>query len=526
MFDAQLHASRYMHLDKTRYLEIELSSGHNLVESGDLQVRAATAGLRLQTSEAIMANGSFDITTKKSEPGIVRFGRMAAGSHGKIRMPFSLEHEVNEVAVRVEISYKTQAGTFILAKLLNISIMLPLGVNVQDVFKHRALFSKFTISSATTTPLRLLSTRLAGSDVFEASGGTMTLPLVVFPRQPASMLYKIVRKPQAGRNSSSAKLKSSLSLILNYVTLEEEVEMAIAQELLHAFKDTPLQAYSRLVLPTVTAQLRAHLNSYELERIAVLNEIQTSLLASVDWRKQFSGLGQQDLKDIASLLAEALESWQKSKAVVKLIPIVVDEDTIGKSRSIIIPVDVPSVNIVHTADLKLLETLALDSSTPMTALNQPIPATLELKWTKRWDSESKIAKPPAQDLEFYYEVSAAADTWLIGGKRKGHFNIPADQALQNSANVLTFPIVLIPLREGYLQFPDVEIKSVSRALGGQGVDSITSEVDYKNIGESVRCISDARKTTVSLDASGPQGGAWLLETERRTGSSGVDVAVR
>lgn len=82
--------------------------------------------------------------------------------------------------------------------------------------------------------------------------------------------------------------------------------------------------------------------------------------------------------------------------------------------------------------------------------------------------------------------------------------------------------MLIPLREGYLQFPSVEIRAVvsvgrDGVVGGSGGGSVvSSEVDYKNVGEVVRCVSDARKTTVSLDASGPQGGAWLLESERRS----------
>ena len=50
---------------------------------------------------------------------------------------------------------------------------------------------------------------------------------------------------------------------------------------------------------------------------------------------------------------------------------------------------------------------------------------------------------------------------------------------------------------------------------------VSCETDYKTSGETIRVISDARKTTVSLDASGPQGGAWLLETERSVGSGGV-----
>jgi len=136
----------------------------------------------------------------------------------------------------------------------------------------------------------------------------------------------------------------------------------------------------------------------------------------------------------------------------------------------------------------------------------------------------------SHDLEFVYEVSGSADTWLIGGKRKGHFKVPRGQ--EQSKQKLIFPLVLIPLREGFLPYPNVEIKAAAstRLLrsGALSPDEsrtalpiVSCETDFKNFGETIRVISDARKITVSLDASGPQGGAWLLETERSAGIGGV-----
>lgn len=524
-----------MHLDRTRYLEIGLSSGWNNVIEGDLHIRAATAGLRLQTSEATVVSGSLELS-KKADAGVVRFGSMESESSVKLRLPFNLEHEVNDVALRLEITYTTDKGKFFFAKTLSISIMLPLGVNVQDVFKHKALFSKFTISSATSSPLRLLSSRLEASDVFEAEGGTLTLPIVIFPRQPASMLYKITKLPPGTkvRPTSQKGIKSSLSLVLNYVCLEEEIDSAITQELVESLRDTPLQPYTRLVLPIVTGEIRARLNPYELERIAVLGEISTSILSSVTWRDHFSGLGRhgEEKKDIATLLSEKLLAWQKETPSVPLLPISLDKEAMSKSRLIIIPVDVPSVTIVHTADLKLHKSSSLQSTSAVAALNQPISASLDLKWTKKWNTEPPPKKkPPTQPeyLEFFYEVAGPPETWLIGGRRKGHFRVPLNPEEQDSTQKISFPVVLIPLREGFLPFPNVEIKptpvlkSMRPGTAGSEADKmpvVSCETDYKNVGESIRVISDARKTTVSLDASGPQGGAWLLESERRTVESG------
>jgi len=241
-------------------------------------------------------------------------------------------------------------------------------------------------------------------------------------------------------------------------------------------------------------------------------------------------------QDIASLLADGLQSWQQRKANIPLIHIPVNEETIARSRSIIIPVDVPSVMVVHTADLKLLDVSSIHAEV-MAALNQPISASLVIKWTRTWDTEYRsetVSTEGTDFLEFFYEVSGASDTWLIGGRRKGHFRIPIKQQTLYSREALVFPVILIPLREGFVPFPNVDIKpSTVIKIPQPGASDtendssrvkqpvVTCETDYKNLGETIRVISDARKTTVSLDASGPQGGAWLLESERRGLGNGV-----
>ncbi|PBP25841.1 TMEM1 family protein [Diplocarpon rosae] len=523
-FDVKLYASRHMHLDRNRSLEIELSSGWNKVNSGELHVRAATAGLRVQTSEAKVTSGSL-ILSKNSEAGVVCFDKMELGSTAKIIMPFNLEHDVNDISLKLEISYTTDNGKFYFATTPSVSIMLPLGVNVQDVFKHKVLLSKFTISSATSSPLRLLSSNLEGSNVFEAhSGPTFSRPLVVFPRQPASMLYKITKSPVSLRPTSRNGPKSSLSLVLNYICLREEIEDAVTSDIARLLENGPLQQYKRLIIPTVLAEVQTHLSPYDLERTAMLSEFSTSILASVRWRENFTGLGRsvEQNQDIAVIIEQSLQQWQKQTPGIPLSP--VTDDIIDKSRSITIPVDIPSVNVVCTADLKLLERAVVPVVANVAALNQPLSASLAVKYTRIWDTAPVPEDNVPQDdhLEFFYEVSGATDTWLIGGKRKGHFRMPRKASTQDKKHILTSPIVLIPLREGFLPFPHVEIKPASRLFSPNSAEAcakkpalVSCETDYKNAGETIRVISDALSTTVSLDASGPQGGAWLLESERR-----------
>ncbi|KAK0119195.1 hypothetical protein ONS96_012259 [Cadophora gregata f. sp. sojae] len=528
-FDVQLYSSRYMHLDRNRSLEIVLSSGWNTLEYGELHVRAATAGLRVQTSEATILSDSLELS-KKAEAGVVRFGAMGSQSSARIVMPFSLEHEVNDISLKLEISYTTDKGTFFFATTASVSIMLPLGVNVQDVFKHRALFSKFTISSSTASPLRLLGSKLESSEVFDThSGLTISSPLVVFPRQPASILYKITKSApiETARPTSRRGRKTTLSLVLNYICLEEEIEDALTMNLKHILTNGPWHQYVRLIVPIVLRELRIRVSAYDLERTAVLSEFSTSIISSVRWRDQFAGLGRsiEQNQDIGNLIEECLQGWIQQTPVIPLNPISLTDGTLGKSRSIIIPVDVPSVSVVCTADLKILKPLSVPSDTIIAGCNQPLSASLAVKCTRIWDTspDSEHDAGEDDDMEFFYEVSGATDTWIIGGKRKGHFRVPRkSSALEGKYNV-AFPVVLIPLREGFIPFPNVDIKSSPRLHSSVEVNGspakktipVSCETDYKNAGETIRAITDALKTTVSLDASGPQGGAWLLESERR-----------
>lgn len=535
-FDVKLAASQNLHLDRQRALEVTFSSGWNDVASGEIHVRAATAGLRLQTAETKVLDGELEIM-KKSNPGVIRFGPLSANSTVKLSLPFSLEQETSTLALKVEMSYTVGNEVFFLACSPTISVLLPLGVNVQDVFKRKALFSKFTISSATTNPLRLLSSSLSESDIYEAcSGDEFMDSVVIYPRQSASLLYRINRRktpiiPAGGKK----KQVSSLQLKLHYICLEEEIDAAIISAITSSLKDTDLHQYTRLIVPAILSVLHSRLSGYDLERAALLGELLTSTLLDTNWALYFSGLHTppQQTTDVPTQIATWIREFHAAHSFIPLPPFVITPATIALSRSITIPVAVPSITVVHTADLQLTtpsphgtdtSTDAGTDSDLVAVTNQPIPATLVLKHTRAWDAPDSPHR--ATDLAFTYELSAPSDTWLLGGRRKGGFKIPAE----GGPATLRFPVLLIPLREGYLPFPSLEVKAVPVAVGekkekkeGEGkkeakeeeLPRVTSECDYGNVAMLVRVFSDAFKTTVSLDASGPQGGAWLLESKRR-----------
>ncbi|KAL2257614.1 hypothetical protein VTK26DRAFT_9406 [Humicola hyalothermophila] len=561
--DVQLMGAPDIQLDKKKSLDLQLSTGWNTIKACEVKIKAATGGLRLVTSEAEVIGAQHPI---KVQGGAFTLGAMDANSAVRIRIPFTVEQDVLDVAVRAEVTYSTDKGSFTFFKAASVPISLALEVNVQDMFKHDALFSRFAVSTASDSPLRLIKSELLGSDLFDSHFGLpSSSPVLVYPKQPASLLYKITRKPGS---KLGPKVKKTLCLKLYYSVIQDEIEAVIRKSLTEALQDGPLKELSKVIVSTVTSCARDSLSAYDLEKATLLSELSTSFLSAVNWDKQFSGLGpappqQQQQKAKRHSPAAFMHSWLHNHPVLPLPDLSADSAPDSSTVStILIPVDIPPVSVVHTADIRLLppdssasaETVrgtgleAGDSAgCPTVCVNQLLPATLHLKWTRIWDTAAGNGGSSGdgrggdlnRDLEFGYEITAPADTWLVGGRRKGHFVIPAADSLSEGEGLSStagteadIPLVLIPLREGYLPFPAVEIRAVgassspSAAGGGSeggggagagpGAEGVIGhcETDYRNLGESVFVVADRRRVTLSLDASGASGGPLVLECEK------------
>ncbi|VBB81208.1 Putative protein of unknown function [Podospora comata] len=554
--DVRLSGTKDLQLDKKKSLDLELSTGWNAVKTCEIKIRSATGGLRLVMSEAEVV-GSTQAT--KAEGGTFKFGAIPANSSVKVRFPFTVEHDLLDVAVRAEVTYSTERGSFTFFKTSSVPISLAVEVNVQDIFKHNALFSRFAVSSASSSPLRLFKSELLGSEVFDTHfGHSPSQPVLIFPKQPTSLLYKITRKRGV---AIGPKTNKTLYLKLYYSVLQEEIEALFEKTIVADLEDSPMREYAKLIVSKVLAVVQARLSEHELEKAALLGELQTSFLGHVNWESHFAGLGSasntQQQKSGTSSPASSSSSSSSSSSGEDIssatlagfmtafftnhpfLPLPHPE-SIPEPNTIVIPVDVPPVAIVHTADLRVSSsqppvvngTDASDGS-PTFVINQLLPTTLHLKWTRMWDTDLSTSSL-SQDLEFGYEITAPGDSWLLGGRRKGHFVIPAvddddaEEKLSSTAETeAEIPVVLVPLREGYLPWPGVEIREV-RAGGengnGTGENSpvvnvagrVHCETDYRNLGETVEVVGDRGRVTVSLDVSdggGDRGGPMVLECE-------------
>ena len=493
---ARVLHSKTIHLEQPRSFEIHISVGWNEISRGKLLVRAGTAGLRLHTANATSLDDELSITNN-SQPGVIEFGEMTARSQLGLKIPYSIESDLKNIIIKLEISYTTSEGDFTFACSPKVSIVLPLGVNVQDIFRQEMLFSKFSIFTASSVPLRLLHCRLEGTADFEVhSPHLSSTELDVFTRQPVTLMARVFRKQ--AQHQDPAKINKRLLLQVQYTCLDEEVATAVEQAFTDALKNSDCHNLVFLLKPHLLAILRSRLSIQDFEVISLLREITVGTFSSYNWPSILTALPQ----PISEAALAWLSTWHTTHTTICL-PTSIPASQI---HHLTVPVEIPYLQILHTARLRPLTTQ------PNIILNQALGAELIISHSRRWGTDPA----PGLPLSFVYELQAPPDTWLIGGQRKAHFSIKEDE-------VAKFALLLLPQRTGQLLLPSIDIRVVEDDDAGdgdhdgkRGLGTLSCETDYQSEAETVEVLTGLESTTVSLDGGGG-GVAWVLETRERAG---------
>ena len=291
-----------IHLEQLRSIVIEIHSGHNDIDSGDLLLRASSAGLRLQTSDFDLLEGNVRMIYESSS-GLIRFQGLLNESALKLRIPYRLENDTKEISIRTEVRYSTKGESYTYGDIFNLSILLPLGVNVQDIFKRSSLFSKFAISASTSVPLRLLNCRLEGTDDFEAVSIPMEESnLLVSPKQPVSMVCRIARRSR--ESSKELSLRRRLSMHIEYQCLDEEICASISHQLLTDLSMSDFAKFSRLLQPWAEMVTRSHLLNYDLDVVGLSREVGVGSFHEFAWQRLLEGVPRGIREDLSMWLQE------------------------------------------------------------------------------------------------------------------------------------------------------------------------------------------------------------------------------
>ncbi|KAJ5744566.1 hypothetical protein N7533_009436 [Penicillium manginii] len=278
---AKVVSPHLINLEAMRTLELELSSGRNDIQSGTIRVRPATAGLRLRIAETEVVDGELDLVANH-DSGVIEFSRLSTQSFVRLRIPYTVEEAFTTLSARAEIGYNTPQGRFAFSTIHSVVATLPISVNVQDIFKDEMLFSRFTISPAMLIPLRITNCNLPSSDAYEVQSSiTGSVALDVFPKQPASLLYKI--SPTGKSATTSPTGKRSLRLQVDFTCVDDECLDAVEKQLAAALESSPFTEYATLLTSHLVGSIRGQLSTADMEVIGLVREIEMLSYRSVRW---------------------------------------------------------------------------------------------------------------------------------------------------------------------------------------------------------------------------------------------------
>ncbi|KAI4736356.1 hypothetical protein E4T50_13129 [Aureobasidium sp. EXF-12298] len=486
-----------IHIDKLRSIVLTIATGRNNTETLNLRLKSASAGLRLHTADAeIIESNHSQLDT--SQAGMLKLGAADEGIDVKVRVPYSTERSLDELTVKLEAHYQTSQGTFSYLRTSAIAAALPLDVDVNDIFKSQALFSRFSIRTTNTIPLKVTNVQVEESQVYGVRALPCPLLVTVFDKQPASLTYKITRKDAEG--SRFNKKEAALALTVEYVRSDEAIFEKLGDVLEKAVANSPFAALRRLLVPTLLNRAKSYVLAQQLEQAVLLNEFQVPSYEATGWGKMFASL----TADKRQGLDEWLQEWHSNNHKLLL-----DEPVAATlSRKIRLSVEVPTVDVLHTITLHL----GSDDSRDAIIIGRPMPAILTIKHTRRWASAEIASGTP---LTFTYTIDAPSDgPWLVAGPKRSRFDYKSDE------EETKISLVLVPLKPGIHLLPSVDIQPVTASAANSesnGLSRLLSpgqsnapaeqettqplvscETDYRNSGETVLVVREARTTTVTV----------------------------
>ncbi|KAJ7751971.1 trafficking protein particle complex subunit 10 [Mycena metata] len=429
--DVRLHQPNLIELGKPPSLLVAISTGRNHVAKAAIKFNVPSVTFRYK--QAKLTNVQNNINPLEVDDACISILDLTEASHLELLLPYSDASAFHAMKVDVEVEYTTVAEPEITRTLhLNrvVATTLPISVNVQDFFRGNRLFSKFTISTTSHQHVRISAAQLQIPD-----GGLDGLKVVacspqarsvvtVTPAQSANFLFYL--------DSVNGPVGESLKFRISYRMLREEVEALI---------ETSVEQ----VLSSSTALLA--------ERVELVNKLVEALEQDSAWVEMYGMSGELNVPEVFGELGDGDDPLHR---VIKLLhehkhP----HPPVGKWREIKIPVDVPYMNIVAAACIRL-ESTSMSSDvehTPSLYAGQPIPAILTIHTSFHWGS-SVHDKERAYMMRF--DVEEMVREWLVSGRKRGDFAAKDD-------TTYSVPITLIALHHGELVLPKVMVTALPLA---------------------------------------------------------------
>jgi hypothetical protein len=500
-FDAEIRLARDIQVAKTRHLEVELKSGWNVIESIDIRLKPASAGLRLHLADTTLE--SIDaVVDEEPKPGQISLGGIESDSSALVKIPYSLEQASPDILIRFEADFKTSTGSFSLCKAVRLVIELPLDVDVNDMFRLDYLLSKFSLRSTSGVPVNITEAELAPSLVYNVEGPPiLQMPITIFEKQPINLMYKITRNLTTSPSNTKS---AALALCLKYCSMEELVFNILQEKMVKALESSAFTDLSRLLIPLLRERGKRLYSRSELELATILDEAKVSSFEDIGWSEVIKTLPSK----LHSELSQWLQVWHKENDRISLNQ---DEPHVDALRSITISVDVPRVDYVHETSLSILNQGVAASRDPqILVLGVPVQTRLVVASTRNWSdaatlqSDENEEQQQQSEADFLVTIHADPEYWLVGGQRRARFTARSDAES-------SFHVMLIPLRLGMQSLPTVDVQpcQAHQIPGGTNKpmqpSTVSCETHYQSAGLIFHVIRGVRTSRVSVAESASAG---------------------
>jgi hypothetical protein len=502
-----INSCRNVHFDEPRRLDLKIESGRNDIATAEVRLRSASAGLRIRTADAqlVRPTGANVKFRTQTSPGIMSLEDFPQHTSIVVSVPYSMERDSSGISLRLEVMYRTSAGDFAFVAVKNVVVALPIEVNVRDFFKSTFTRSTFNMKPAGATPLNILDVSLSDTNEFKVLPSSReTTAMLVFPNQSAQKSYKIQRRDGSDGSSTCrqpTKEESPLLLSIRYQCLDERLISSIRSQFLQDLRETTFIHISRLLINELDVRLQRWLSPEIFSKCSVFKQVVCPHYSEMEWHSMLSRLP----IALHNELRQWLEEWHMRNQVLPLdlAPSLEELDEDDESLSQLdITVPVPRLAILHTASLSLSQ-----SNSSILFTGSLINATLTIHHTRCWEAPEafrSVIQDPNGPLSFIFELDAPPDTWLIAGQRRTRFTAKENE-------ILTWAVLLMPLKPGRLLLPSVEIRPVGKATEELGCDTF-----YESMGETVVVIDNVGATTVALQDTPAGIEPILLEAQGRS----------
>lgn len=477
----QLQASHapLVDLPQKRNVSIRLKWPSIDISEAQLRLKPATAGARLDIQSAHCVEGTNFEIKRIDDSHVLVFTNIQAEEETVFEIPYSLDDPSTlSMSIRAEMQYESSGGRCEYYDTLSFMTLLPIGVNVQDVFQKDATFSRFTFAPSRLVPISILDCKLEGTAGCEVNAPSWAEPVDAFPKQPVSWVVQMRTRSQASATDEK------LVLTVSYNCVDEMLLDTIVHDFAH--QATRSDGAHGSLLASALRPLASHLRN-KLHTLWTEQDIELAALTSEVTMWTYEELGWDSILNIFAKhhrepMKKSLQEWHESRIKD---PLNMDVDA-APMRTLRLLVDPPRTDMLVTTRIKVDDGVSC-------IVGQPILAKLCVAS----DVRANI------DAEVTVEITGQTDSWLVGGQRKAAF--------MASRREFEGVVVLIPQKTGSLLLPGVEVKCRDAKDNGK---SVAYEVDNLSSATVVDVRAGVGSTTVGLGDGEASEGYWLLDARR------------